>query len=215
MGILRWRKANERLLCPSGKSFLRTVFICSLWLLGLNPWSSLPVLLPAIFAATFAALDLDTNGMRWLCMAMAVIGALLFLFLSFLCQPFLVPADSDLGIGARLLSADFRSLFYLALGSGGSLFLLTMLPWVYVRISIALGMLALITWLPLKSPDATSGRWILMVLIAVALADEGALVLRTRVLRYFPFERCGWIAVIPGLVALIAWQSRILLKSII
>lgn len=184
---------------------------CAVWFLVLNPWFNVWFLFPAAFTAGLAALAADRLQLRIACLFVTVLGSVAFFLLACLQFPFLVVADSDLGLGARARSADSVVLCFLSLTVVGVIFS-GLLPWIAVRLAVAGGVVAAIIVYPFESADTPlTLRWALMVMVGVLIADEAVPVFQARIPRWLPLGSCGWLIVVPALLVLADWQGRVCL----
>lgn len=204
-GIGRGRRGRYGL-----RTFLTAGFLAAAWFAVLNPWRGVPFLLPAAVAATFSALGAGARAARLACSTMAIGGCLFSLLMAAASYPLIVPADSDLGQGARAMVADWLGLFELSAGAIVVIGLTTVCPWLWVRLLLTLGLLAVVVRVSFESPDMPcEARSALMTLVAVILAAEGLPAFQAGTLRWFPFGRCGWLLFFPALLVTADWQGRI------
>ena len=166
--------------------------------------------LPVALGAMTVLLGGQTRGLRRMCLVLAACGMVLFLLLAGASYPFIVIADSDLGMGAMARVGDWMRLCGACLLAGALIGMGNFIASVAVRLALTAGLLSWVVTRHFQSADTPyAARMGLVALAGLLLAADGLPALTRRARGCPAYVRYGWVLAIPALLLLTDWQGRV------
>jgi hypothetical protein len=177
--------------------------------------ASLSVSAPVALAAIAAPLGADARTLRRICLALATFGAAFFLLMAAASFPLIVPADSDLGVGAMARSGDCMHFCGECIAIAALTVIGNYTNRTKARLALAVPLLFFVVTQEIESPGTpAAARTGVAALIGILIAIDGLPALAKLLPARSPLVNIGWMLAVPALVLLTDWNARYYLFAI-